>query len=147
MTLIKSRKKPVGLSVPSEIWTICLLSVFLIAPLLTVDWIMMGESIDQLVRAIEAAWGFSEGIFYPRWLGDMAGGFGCPYFVFYAPLIFTVSALFNLVGLGIIASVKCMLILGIFLAGIGVFLRTIFPGNLWRRRIGCRLCVPSIPHR
>ncbi len=51
----------------------------------------------------------------------MAGGFGCPYFVFYAPLIYTVSALFNLVGIGLIASMKCMLILGVLLAGVGMY--------------------------
>jgi hypothetical protein len=52
----------------------------------------------------------------------MAGGFGYPYFVFYAPLIYILSALFHLMGLGVLASVKCMMILGVLLSGVGMFL-------------------------
>ena len=105
----------------SEIGKICLLSFFLITPLLTTNWIMMGESIDQLVRVIETAHGLRELNLYPRWFADMAGGFGYPYFVFYAPLIYFVAASFHLVGLGIVAATKCMMILGVLLAGAGMY--------------------------
>ncbi len=36
----------------------------------------------------------ADGIFYPRWLPDLAGGYGYPTFVFYQPLFFYVGSLF-----------------------------------------------------
>jgi len=96
-------------------------SIFLIGPLLTPHWIRMGESIDQVVRVLELARGIREGSLYPRWFGDLAGGFGTPYFVFYSPLVYYVSALFHFVGFGILTSLKCMIVVGVLMAGTGMF--------------------------
>ena len=91
---------------------IFLLSVFMIGPLLTAHWINAGESIGQVMRVIELARGIREGDLYPRWCGDFAGGFGYPYFVFYSPLIYYISAAFHFLGFGVITSLKCMIIVG-----------------------------------
>jgi uncharacterized membrane protein len=92
---------------------ISLLSIFLIGPLLTPNWIKVGESIDQVLRVVELDRGIREGYLYPRWFGDLAGGFGYPYFIFYSPLIYYVSELFHLLGFGIVTSLKCMMIIGV----------------------------------
>jgi len=99
---------------------ILLLSVPFIGPLLNPHWIMVGESTDQILRVIELNRGIHEGELYPRWFGDLAGGFGNPYFVFYAPLIYYVSAAFHFLGFGILSSLKLMIFLGVVLSGIGM---------------------------
>jgi hypothetical protein len=104
-----------------DVALISAVSVFLIGPLLTPHWIRMGESIDQVVRVIELARGIREGSLYPRWFGDLAGGFGSPYFVFYSPLIYYVSVLFHFIGFGILTSLKCMIVVGVLMAGTGMF--------------------------
>ena len=101
---------------------IILLSIIFTGPLFNPHWIMVGESIGQILRVIELDRGIQEGYLYPRWFGDLAGGFGYPYFVFYAPLIYYVSEIFHLLGLGLVASVKSMIILGVILSGVGMFL-------------------------
>jgi len=103
---------------------VIILSLLFTAPLSYQHWIRVGESISQILRAIELSRGVQEGYLYPRWFGDLAGGFGYPYFVFYAPLIYYVSEFFHLVGFGIVTSMKFMIILGVILSGVGMFLLT-----------------------
>jgi hypothetical protein len=110
---------------------ISLLSIFLIGPLLTANWIKVGESIEQVLRVVELDRGIREGYLYPRWFGDLAGGFGYPYFVFYSPLIYYISELFHLLGFGIVTSLKCMMIIGVIIAGIGMFM---FAKSFWGER-------------
>ena len=112
-------------TIPGIIKYLCaiiLLSVFAVSPLLNDKWILVGESIEQILRVIELDRGLNEGYLYPRWFGDLAGGFGYPYFVFYSPLIYYVAEFFHLLGFSIIASLKCMVILGIILSGVGMFI-------------------------
>jgi len=106
----------------SRILLLLLLSLPFVSPLLNSHWIMVGESIDQILRVIELDRGLREGSLYPRWFGDLAGGFGIPYFVFYAPLIYYVTEIFHLLGLGIVPSLKLMILVGVFVSGIGMFL-------------------------
>ncbi len=107
---------------------IAALSIFIISPFLTQQWAHIGESIGSIMRVIELDRGIKEGSIYPRWCGDFAGGFGMPYFVFYSPLVYYVSEFFHLLGLGIVDSLKCMIILGIFTGGIGMF---VFTNSIW----------------
>ena len=37
---------------------------------------------------------FESGIFYPRWMPDLAGGYGYPTFLFYQPAFFYLSLCF-----------------------------------------------------
>jgi hypothetical protein len=104
-----------------DIGVIFFLSLAVASPLFNSHWIMVGESIEQLMRLIELDRGIREGLLYPRWFGDFAGGFGYPYFVFYAPLIYYVSEVFYLLGLGAVTSLKCMMVLGVILSGMGMY--------------------------
>ena len=108
-------------SLPGDVALILFLSFAFASPLFNSHWIMVGESIGQLIRLIELDRGLREGVFYPRWLGDFAGGFGYPYFVFYAPLIYYVSESFHLLGFGAVTSLKCMMVLGVILSGMGMY--------------------------
>ena len=100
------------------------LAIFAISPLLSPGWIDMGETKDQLIRLIELDRGILEGDPYPRWFGDLAGGFGIPYFVYYAPLVYYVAEFFLFLGFSQIMAMKCMIILGVVLSGFGTYLFT-----------------------
>ncbi|MCJ7596559.1 MAG: 6-pyruvoyl-tetrahydropterin synthase-related protein, partial [Desulfobacterales bacterium] len=108
----------------SDIFVLFLLSFLFVNPLFNQHWIITGESIDQLLRVIELNRGIGEGQFYPRWFGDLAGGFGSPYFIFYAPLIYYVSEAFHLLGFGLVTSLKGMIFLGVLMSGVGMYLLT-----------------------
>ena len=108
----------------SDILVLFLLSFLFVNPLFNQHWIITGESIDQLLRVIELNRGIGEGQFYPRWFGDLAGGFGYPYFIFYAPLIYYLSGAFHLLGFGLVTSLKCTIFLGVFMSGVGMYLLT-----------------------
>lgn len=51
---------------PCYLFLIAALSLFAIGPLLTRNWVMVGESIEQILRVIELHQGIQNGDFYPR---------------------------------------------------------------------------------
>jgi hypothetical protein len=116
-----TRKEKRERVLPGDAALIIFLSLAFSSPLFNDHWIMVGESIEQLLRLIELDRGIREGLLYPRWFGDLAGGFGYPYFIFYAPLIYYVSEVFYLLGLGAVTSLKCMMVLGVILSGLGMY--------------------------
>ena len=62
-----------------------------------------------------------DGQFPVRWLPDLFGGRGLPHFVYYHPLAFYLTSLLHLSGLGIIASLKALLLLSLALSGFAMF--------------------------
>jgi len=86
----------------------------------TIDYARLLE-LDHLIR---------QGYLYPRWCADFYYGFGSPLFNFYAPAGYWIGEIFALAGANILYAVKMVYVLGIFLAGIGMFL---FAGRLWGR--------------
>jgi hypothetical protein len=63
-------------------------------------------------------------IAFPRWLPDLAYGYGFPLFVFYAPLSYYVTLGLSLPGLSTIAAFNTSFVLAFFLAGTGAYLFT-----------------------
>lgn len=63
------------------------------------------------------------GVWYPRWLPNLAGGYGYPTFVFYQPLFFFLASSVAIVS-GLPAPVACWAAIGIasFLSACGVYL-------------------------
>ncbi len=63
-----------------------------------------------------------------RWVPDMGYQYGYPQFIFYPPSVYYLGALFHLLGLQIIDSVKLMFILGYVFSTLGmfVFLKSFF---------------------
>ena len=74
----------------------------------------------NLVLAAFFSDAISEGVWYPRWLPDMNGGYGYPEFVFYPPGYFFLSQLFALVGMPIL---RCALTLAVvsLVGGLGAY--------------------------
>ena len=63
------------------------------------------------------------GVWYPRWLPNLAGGYGYPTFVFYQPLYFHFASVLALIT-GLPTPVTCWAVIGIasFLSACGVYL-------------------------
>jgi hypothetical protein len=71
------------------------------------------------VFSLDASW--QAGIFYPRLSSDLAYAYGVPLFQFYPPLASYVAELFHLMGLGFIDAIKATYLLGLILAGLGMY--------------------------
>jgi len=58
----------------------------------------------------------------PRWSGYLNHGFGYPLFLFNYPLPYYVGEIFNLLGFGLVGSIKIIFILSVILSGLTMFL-------------------------
>ncbi|HIQ02084.1 MAG TPA: hypothetical protein EYH30_08140, partial [Anaerolineales bacterium] len=77
----------------------------------------------HVFRAAEVLACWRGGVFYPRWAPDFYYGYGYPIFNYYAPLTYHLAALLALLpGVGIVAGVKGVFILGLILGGMGTYL-------------------------
>jgi hypothetical protein len=77
----------------------------------------------HVFRAAEVAACWQAGVLYPRWAPDFYYGYGYPIFNYYAPLTYHLSALLALLpGMDIVAGVKGVFVLGLFLGGVGAWL-------------------------
>jgi hypothetical protein len=88
-------------------WFTLLLSLPVIGPLLQPGYFWGGHDarhsvyflhqFDKVIR---------DGVWYPRWIPDMAFGYGYPFFNVYGPLSSYAGEVFHLAGLDIVTSVK-----------------------------------------
>jgi len=76
----------------------------------------------HIFRAAEVAACWQGGVLYPRWAPDFYYGYGYPIFNYYAPLTYHLASFFALFpGVGIVAGVKAVFVLGLALGGVGVY--------------------------
>ena len=78
-----------------------------------------GDSPFLLIRLHELLAGLALG-FPVRWMPDAAHGLGYPFWNFYAPLPYYLAALFSGLGLGTLAPIKLVQLLGFFVAAWGM---------------------------
>ena len=77
----------------------------------------------HVYRAAELGHALRAGAFYVRWAPDLYYGYGYPIFNYYAPLTYYLANVFDLLpGVDIVAGVKAVFVLGIFLASAGAYL-------------------------
>lgn len=79
-----------------------------------------------------------EGVWLPRWLPDSNGGYGSPVFVFYSPLVYYVTALFQWASGSLILSMKLVRGLGLFLSGLAMW---IYASDFLDRRSRLAVCI------
>jgi hypothetical protein len=90
-------------------------------PVFDVYWFHSHEWGAYVVRTVQFAKGLRAGDPYPRWCPDFYGGYGSPFFVFYAPLTYVLGGLVTLVtGMPTLA-LKIVAALGSLGAGLGVY--------------------------
>lgn len=76
----------------------------------------------HIFRTVELHQLQQQGILYARWAPDFYFGYGYPLFNYYAPLVYYLASGFMfLSGAGAVLAVKVIFILGLFLAGSGLY--------------------------
>lgn len=93
-----------------------------ITPLIQPTLTRSADGLLHLYRLVALDQTVQQGIWFPRWLPDLAYGYGFPLFIFYAPLSYYITLLLKLLGLDMIAAFNASLILALLAAGSGTYL-------------------------
>lgn len=99
------------------------------------DSILQMSWVRQFTRAL------SDGVWLPRWLPESNGGYGSPVFVFYSPLVYYVTAVFQWASGSIILSMKLVRGLGLFLSGVAMLA---YASHFLERRAALAMAVVYI---
>ncbi len=78
----------------------------------------------HLLRVVEIHECWQDGVFYPRWAPDMAFGYGYPIFNYFAPMLYHLTEVVHLLGLGFESAFKLVVIGSLFLGGWGMYALT-----------------------
>jgi len=76
----------------------------------------------HLMRQVEFNQAWAEGNYYPRWGFDLAYGHGMPIFSYAPPLLYFLTQFFHLLGLPLDTAMKAVVILDLWLYGLGMYL-------------------------
>lgn len=106
---------------------VLLLSYFAITPFFASGFFTMHDD-TQVARVFAMQKSLADGMFPVRWVADLGYGYGYPIFNFYAPLAYYVGGFFALIGFDALIATKLMMVLGILLAGVGMYL---FARQFW----------------
>jgi hypothetical protein len=80
-----------------------------------------GDSPFLFIRLHQLMANLREGVFPARWMPDAAYGLGYPFFNFYASLPYYFAAIFNFLGVDLLASIKIVQMLGFVFAGFALY--------------------------
>jgi hypothetical protein len=103
---------------------VLLLPVLVVLPLLQPGLPRTADGYLHLLRAVEIDQNWQDGVYYPRWAPDMAFGYGYPIFNYFAPLLYHLTGLVHLTGLGFETAFKLVLIGCLLLGGWGIYALT-----------------------
>ncbi len=84
-------------------------------------WYDSHEYYAYVLRVVEFEAALRQGDLYPRWAADFYGGYGSPFFVFYAPLVFAGSAVLSAVCGSAVVGLKVWLTVASVAAGLGAY--------------------------
>jgi uncharacterized membrane protein len=85
-------------------------------------WFNSHEYYAYVLRVVEFEAALRQGDLYPRWAADFYGGYGSPFFVFYAPLVFVAGAVFSAVSGSALLGLKAWIVVASVAAGLGTYL-------------------------
>ncbi len=103
---------------------VLVLPVFVAIPLLQPGLLKTADGYLHLLRVVELDQCWRDGVFYPRWAPDMAFGYGYPIFNYFAPLLYYLTELVHVVGLGFESAFKLVLIGCLVLGAWGTYALT-----------------------
>lgn len=111
---------------------ICLLAVW---PFVSRDSLPEGTDAElHIFRLAELSYLVRGGEFYPRWAPNFYHGYGYPIFNYYAPLTYYLGLPLELLpGVDAVLAVKTLFVVGLLLAGLGMYG---FVRDNWGRRAG-----------
>ncbi|HXV41843.1 MAG TPA: hypothetical protein VEC96_02165, partial [Anaerolineae bacterium] len=101
----------------------------LIQPTLT----RSADGLLHLYRMVALDFVIRQGVFFSRWLPDLAYGYGLPLFVFYAPLSYYVAEGLHLLGLSAVSAFNASAALALLISATGMYL---FVKDLFGTRAG-----------
>jgi uncharacterized membrane protein len=78
----------------------------------------------HLLRVVEIHECWQDGVFYPRWAPDMAFGYGYPIFNYFAPMLYHLTEVVHLLGLGFESAFKSVVIGCLVFGGWGIYALT-----------------------
>ncbi|MCL4300386.1 MAG: glycosyltransferase family 39 protein [Anaerolineae bacterium] len=99
-----------------------LLTLPAITPLLQPTLTRSADGLLHLYRVVALDQLIRQGVFFFRWLPDLAFGYGLPLFVFYAPLSYYLTEGLHLIGLDMVGAFNISGALALLVAGSGVYL-------------------------
>jgi hypothetical protein len=100
---------------------IILLSLVVSLPAFHENLFRTHEKESLPIRIFEMSNAVADGHLPVRWLPNLVGLYGYPFFNFYAPLSYYVAVFFHLLGFGILFSLKLTIFLGFLSSGIGMY--------------------------
>jgi hypothetical protein len=101
---------------------VCAFALLLWFPLTRSHWFQSHEADSYVLRAVAYLEALRSGELFPRWAGDMYGGFGCPFFVFYPPLVYGLAALSAPLLGSVVVGLKAVALLATLSAGVSMYL-------------------------
>lgn len=104
-----------------DVLFVAIVSLLILIPLLNSGWIDSHEEATYLYRLSEFDSNIRAGILYPRWAPNFAGGYGYPFFNFYAPLVFYIGEVLLLIGFNLLAAIKGVVVIGTILASVSMY--------------------------
>lgn len=104
----------------SKLLVVVAVAVGLWTPLARMDWFTSHEQTQYVLRTVEWAAGLREGEFYPRWASDFYGGYGSPFFIFYAPAVYATAALLTS-AFNPFWALKLVVLAGSIASGVGTY--------------------------
>src|SRR5258708_2311062 len=99
---------------------IIVLSFWSIKPFLGSGFFTMHDD-TQVARVFEMGKALHDGMFPVRWVADLGYNYGYPLFNFYAPLAYYLGGMITFLSVDALAATKLMMVLGILLAGLGMY--------------------------
>lgn len=108
-----------------HVFLICLiiaLSLPLVWPFFQAGYFPTHDGEWAVVRLGAMHRAFIDHHFPARWAGNLNFGYGYPLFNFTYPLPYYIGELFNIIGFGLVGSIKLLFVLSVFLSGGGMFL-------------------------
>ncbi len=90
-------------------------------PLWQPHWFDSHESYSYVLRVVEFEAALRQGDLYPRWASDFYAGYGSPFFVFYAPLVFAGGAALSALLGSAVGGLKLWIVLASVASGAGVY--------------------------
>ncbi len=104
-------------------WFTLLLSLPVIGPLLQPGYYWGGHDARHSVYFLhQFDTVFRDGVWYPRWIPDMAFGYGYPFFNVYGPLASYTGEIFLQLGVDMVTAVKIVFGLSALLSGLAMYL-------------------------
>jgi hypothetical protein len=101
---------------------ICLFLIPAFHPLLSSTLTLSSDGLVHLYRLVALDHAIDQGLLFPRWMPDLAYGYGLPLFVYYPPLSYYVAELLHILGLQAVYAMNASLALSLLVGAWAMYL-------------------------